>query len=162
MSNKKLLKQGSLEPFYPSISLVGSTKSGENFIPSPYFGSSFIEYKTGMISVWTVGAIKFEEKGKNKKAEVNVSVYQGYPDVIDLVSGKICTSGYIEVRKRGKRMGVSIDAGPGEEIYIPWPNGETAVMVILDADEVMKGEVQNVTFFLKFRRKRNRFLNILG
>ena len=146
MGNKKFLFKGKLEPVFPLVLLFGKTRTGKT--ASPYHGLSLVDFESTNISVGTIGTYETQEIN----AIVNIVVYEGYPDDADLLEGKISASGTIEVGKKN----LSIGTVYGGEIIIPWPAGETAVMVILNNDEVLKGEVRNVTFFLEYRGKKKR------
>ena len=146
MGDKKFLFKGKLEPSFPLVGLYGDVKA--IIVHSPYLVWSWVEFDSGNVVMHTVSTYETQDID----ATVNVTVWEGYPDDGDLSDGKIKVSGFIKVGKKN----LSIDTTYGGEIIIPWPAGETAVMVILNNDEVLKGEVRNVTFFLEYRGKKKR------
>lgn len=143
---KKLLIKGKAEPDFPAILLSGGIREKKE--GSSLIGYSSVEFRSSDVSVMTVNTYETTEID----ATVNICVYEGYPDDSDISNGKISVSGYIEVGKKNIR----IHADDSGQFIIPWPAGETGVIVVLNCDEVMNGEIRNVTFFLEYEGK-NKF-----
>jgi len=130
-----LLFNEKISTIYPIIGLSGGKDKG--FQNNPYLEFGIVGFQKE--TVW-VSTIMFDEI-----MDINITMFNGIPRVSELVIGTVCINGFIEVGKSG----ITIAAGARPAAHIKWPVGLTAVLVVLDADEVKNRTVKSVTFYLK-------------
>ncbi len=134
----KILLQRKVRVIYNAISLYGV--QGKKRIVrkiDPYLSIGYVDFQIDHVTVGT--------KSSDETEEVDLTVFEGYPDKENLSPDKICASGLLEVGNDG----LYIDMGSYDHDIIPWPSGITSVLVIVDMAEVEKHDVHSVTFFLK-------------
>ena len=139
----KLLFQGNVYTPLSCFSLVGDNTKIWHPSDQPFLGLAPINFGSGEVTVGTINGDETEEN-------IEVTIYDGTPEEKDLRPGLFSASGILEVGKTG----IIFDPGGSEVSNIDWPEGFTAVVVILNAIEVDKNEIKHITFFLKDMGKR--------
>lgn len=131
----KVLYQKTIKMFYYLLTLCGNRRVIN--LDFPFLGLGNVQFDSSNVFV----PIAFKEG----EWEVNLSIYEGYPDAEDIKSGRLCFAGQIDVGNNG----INIDKGGQKEATLQWKKGATAILLILNIDEVVKREVTNIAVFLK-------------
>lgn len=143
-----LLYNKRVKIIYPSIGLSG--RKDQNLQNAPFLGLGNLEFQRG--SVW-VNTIGFDDE-----MDFDLAIYDGVPQLKSLPTNTICASGIIEVGNAG----IMIAAGGYKEADLNWPKGLTDVLVVLNAEDATNRTIKSATFYLKYFRKINYGLNIMG
>jgi hypothetical protein len=134
----KVIFKRKVNVFYPFITLEGLTGK-ERLQPKidSLIGVAQFQFRMDSVSVATIPSDETEE--------IELTIYNGLPDVEDVPPTKLCAAGLIKVG----RNGITLDSGGRVEDILQWPRGITAVHVVLMVPEVEKGQVRTVVFFIK-------------
>lgn len=121
------------------IKLIGDEKILE--AKNPYSGFENVEFQEGFVKIRIANQANFHD--------LELAIYQGDFEISDLPQGTFRTNGLIEVGCDGFLLEYV------DRIRVPWPEGITDVLVLLDVLEIVEGNIRTVSIYLQHIKSRS-------
>lgn len=140
IKERKLIYSDVCREKITQIMIIGEENQPK--IDNPFSGLENVEFQKGYV--------KINIPNKNSAQEIDLNIYKGDIDVDDLPPGTFRTNGLIEVGSQG----LVIECGKKQ--IIPWTEGMTDVLVILDVVEIVNERIETVMIYLAHMQNKSR------
>lgn len=119
------------------IKVIGDERKKE--FNNPFLGLENVEFQEGYV--------KINVPNENPATEIELKIFEGDPAFDNQPPSTFIANGLIEVGKEGLLFEY------GERKKIPWPEGVTDVLVILNVPEIVEGKLKSITMHLSHTQK---------
>jgi hypothetical protein len=117
-------------------------------VKNPFSGLENVEFQKGYL--------KINIPNSNSAQEINLNIYRGDIEVDDMPTGTFRANGLVNVGSEG----LVIECGDKQNI--PWTEGMTDVLVILDVAEIVNERIETVVIYLAHMQNKSRLNKFHG